>query len=92
MDDSVDEDIDEELYQKYSSNTSVPSYEYFEEAEKEEVPGYKVEKAKSGRSKCKECDGTIDRDSIRVGSLDKVAGTYGRWHHLSCWRVPGKVQ
>ena len=61
---------------------------------KEDVPGYKVELAKSGRSKCskKDCGGKIDKDSIRVGSLDKVAGSYGRWHHLECWRVPKKVQ
>lgn len=68
----VDDDFDDELYQKYASNTSVPSYEWFEEAEKEEVPGYKVELARSGRSKCKSCEGTIAKDSIRVGSLDKV--------------------
>ena len=76
--------------------TLIPSikYEYYEEAAKEDVPGYKVELAKSGRSKCskKDCGGKIDKDSIRVGSLDKVAGSYGRWHHLECWRVPKKVQ
>ena len=72
----VDDDFDDELYQKYASNTSVPSYEWFEEAEKVEVPGYKVELARSGRSKCKSCEGTIAKDSIRVGSLDKVCFVY----------------
>merc|ERR1712161_37844 len=33
----------------------------------------------------------IPKDAIRVGSLDKVAGTYGRWHHLPCWRVPYRI-
>ena len=54
----------------------MPSYEWFEEAEKVEVPGYKVELARSGRSKCKSCEGTIAKDSIRVGSLDKVCFIY----------------
>lgn len=33
----------------------------------------------------------IPKDAIRVGSLDKFAGTYGRWHHLPCWRVPYRI-
>lgn len=77
----------DELYKKYSANTGVPSYEFYEEAAEEEVPGYKVETAKSGRSKCTKCESKIAKDEIRVGSLDKTAGTYGRWHHLQCWRV-----
>ena len=34
----------------------------------------------------------ISKGDIRVGSLEKDAGTYGRWHHLQCWRVPKKIQ
>ena len=33
----------------------------------------------------------IDKDSIRVGHIDMEAGTYTRWSHLECWRVPFKV-
>ena len=115
----------------------MPSWDFFAEAADEETPGYKVETAKSARSKCTVCkrnsekaaiadsaavetstaivassagsssrakkntssavvqqDDTtvIDKGDIRVGSLDKMAGSYGRWHHLECWRVPKKVQ
>lgn len=117
----------------------MPSWDFFAEAAEEEIPGYKVEMAKSARSKCTVCkknsenvaiadsaaaetstaivasttvrsssrakknttssamvkqDDTtaIDKGDIRVGSLDKMAGSYGRWHHLECWRVPKKVQ
>ena len=34
----------------------------------------------------------ISKGDIRVGSIEKDAGTYGRWHHLQCWRVPKKIQ
>ena len=169
-----DSDIDiDELFTKYSKNTSVPSWEFFAEAAEEEIPTYKVETARSGRSRCTVCkknsakaaiadsaaaesstaivastaksssrakkssssamvkqtgDTTvIEKDEIRVGSIDQIAGShgryvwpahitylsiflssninfivhipllvlcpcYGRWHHLSCWRVPKKVQ
>ena len=33
----------------------------------------------------------IPVNSVRVGSVDPVAGTYSRWSHAECWRVPGKV-
>jgi len=95
-DDDDDEDFFDEdladLYERYSKNTSAPSYEFYAAAAEEEVPGYKVELAKSGRSACTKCQSKIDKGGIRVGSLDKVSGTYGRWAHLNCWRVPVKVQ
>ena len=95
-DDAEDEDgddFDDELYAKYANNAGYAPYEYYEAAAEEEVPGYRVELARSGRSKCAKCDGYIEKGSLRVGSLDKVAGTYGRWNHLGgCWRVPVKVQ
>lgn len=34
----------------------------------------------------------ITKGQIRVGSIIEDAGTYGRWHHLQCWRVPKKIQ
>ena len=33
----------------------------------------------------------IPMNSVRVGSVDPVAGTYGRWSHAQCWRVPGLI-
>jgi BRCT domain type II-containing protein len=144
----------EAAYQDFGDpNGAVPSYEYFYEAAQEQVPGYKVELAKSYRSQCVQCknkssrkpktkknnrydvsadsyllmhggsdeefqpshkrirkDDTdslqassstqqlvksasnfIDKGEIRVGSLDENSGSYGRWHHLRCWRVPYRV-
>ncbi|KAL3779504.1 hypothetical protein ACHAW5_010633 [Stephanodiscus triporus] len=90
--DEDDDDFDDELYAKYANGAGFASYEYYEAAAEEEVPGYRVENARSGRSRCAKCDGHVEMGSVRVGSLDKVAGTYGRWNHLDCWRVPAKVQ
>lgn len=116
----------------------MPSWEYYAEAAEEAIPAYKVETARSGRSKCTVCKknsgkaviadraasemstaivasvarsssrakkkssssavvkqndtSVISENEIRVGSLDEFAGSYGRWHHLECWRVPKKVQ
>jgi len=137
---AAESDIDiDELFTKYSKNTNVPSWDFYEEAAEEDVPGYKVETARSGRAKCSVCKknsgkvaiadsaaaeastaivatSTASRSSsrakksassavakqndttviglgeVRVGSFDKMAGSYGRWHHLECWRVPKKVQ
>jgi BRCA1 C Terminus (BRCT) domain len=33
----------------------------------------------------------IGKDAIRVGSLDDRSGSYGRWFHLGCWRVPYRI-
>jgi hypothetical protein len=93
-DDDDDEDYDDEIYQKYSkdASSSYQSYQYYEDAEKEEVPIYKVEPARSDRSKCQKCKTNIPKMGIRIGSIDKDAGSYGRWIHLDCWRVPMKIQ
>lgn len=140
---AAESDIDiDELFNKYSKNTNVPSWEYYAEAAEEAIPPYKVETARSGRSKCAVCkknsgkaviadraassemstaivagaarsssrakkkknssssavakqkndSSVIEKDEIRVGSLDEIAGSYGRWNHLECWRVPKKIQ
>jgi len=77
---------------------SAPSWEYYEAAAEAVVPKYRVEPAKTGRSSCKatgvgkHCmDETIEQGSLRVGMLDDQSGGYGRWVHLTCWRVPSKV-
>ena len=82
-----------------------PSYDFYSEMAKEPTPIYKVELAKSSRSQCsseknasaKKCtpkgsEGAfIEKGSIRFGSLDKLSGTYTRWRHIACWRVPTAV-
>ncbi len=87
-----DDDFDDDLYAKYANNAGYASYEYYEAAAEEEVPGYRVELAKSGRSKCVKCKDLVEKGAVRIGSLDEYAGSYGRWNHLGCWRVPVKVQ
>lgn len=76
------------------------SWEFYFHAAEEDVPLYKVELAKSGRSKCvqrgteaKKCDvpNFIEKGALRVGSINLESGSYGRWCHLMCWRVPSKI-
>lgn len=89
-----------------SSNTTTNTssggmpWQYYYDAAAEEVPPYKVELARSGRSKC---NGTksartcsvespfIGKGEIRIGSMDAMSGSYGRWIHLECWRVPNRI-
>jgi len=80
------------------SDSSMPSWEFYEQAADEPVPTYRVEPAKSDRSKCsakrsaKKCeDSCIPKGALRVGWLNAETGTYGRWANLGCWRVPSKV-
>ncbi|MDH3626801.1 MAG: hypothetical protein OEV00_12705 [Acidobacteriota bacterium] len=50
-----------------------------------EKPPYVIEGARSGRSKCKTCRRTINKDALRVGVL--IEGPFGvgyLWHHLNC--------
>ena len=76
-----------------------PSWDFFYAAAETPVPMYRVELAKSGRSKCrakgsaKKCDAdsVIAKAEIRVGSLNEDTGTYWNWKHLQCWRVPNRV-
>jgi hypothetical protein len=28
---------------------------------------------------------------IGIGSINEISGTYGRWIHLGCWRVPSRI-
>lgn len=76
-------------------------WEFYYDAAAVEEPPYKVELAKSGRSKCsqrtksaKRCSPTdpiISKGDIRIGSIDEISGSYGRWVHLACWRVPSRI-
>ena len=85
-------------------DNDVPSWEFYAEAAHEETPMYRIEPAKSGRSRCcakgaaRRClsggvaeDEFIAKDDLRVGWFNKETGTYCNWVHLKCWRVPNRV-
>ena len=72
---------------------NIPWWEYYAEAAAEAVPTYRVERARSARSRCQakgaaQCcaDDLIPKDELRVGWLNAESGTYGGWVHLRCWR------
>lgn len=76
------------------------SYEFFAEAEEQTMPSYRVEPAKSGRSACKVGEAAaackhdnpaIEKGELRWGSYDAEAGSYSRWHHMRCWRIPSAI-
>lgn len=78
---------------------SSPSWEYYAEAAKEVSASYRVELARSNRSRCqargskKKCDQAlpfIEKGALRVGFILESGG-YGLWVHLECWRVPSKI-
>jgi len=50
-----------------------------------DLPAQKIERARSGRSKCKTCRRAIQKDKLRLGVL--IQGPFGPgylWHHLNC--------
>ena len=53
--------------------------------EEAELDPYKIEEARSSRSKCRTCKRKIDKGKLRLGVL--LEGPYGTgylWHHLIC--------
>jgi hypothetical protein len=52
---------------------------------------YRVETAKTGRSTCIQCKAPIHSNALRLGSLDERSGTYGRWAHIFCCKVPSII-
>lgn len=51
----------------------------------EELPPFKIEEARSSRSKCKTCRRPIQKEKLRIGVL--IEGPFGPgylWHHLQC--------
>ena len=75
-----------------------PMWEFYQEAAAEPVPSFRVELAKSGVSRCMATGGAvrhahdiIPKSAIRVGRIDMQSGTYTKWMHLACWRVPSKI-
>lgn len=76
---------------KSDGKSYYPSSTFFNTAACQDVPGYAVEHAKSSRSTCVRCKTSIPVCAVRCGSLDLLSGTYGRWSHVKCWRVPVAV-
>ena len=55
--------------------------------EKEDEKPFAVERAKTGRAKCKKCKCPIDKDTVRIAKLMAnpfADGKMKAWHHLSC--------
>lgn len=56
-----------------------------DEPVEEELAPYRIEGARSSRSKCKTCKRAIDKGLLRLGVL--IEGPFGTgylWHHLTC--------
>jgi len=77
--------------------SSTPSWEYYAEAKKDVIPTYRIEQARSDRSRCqargsaKKCTAPfIEKGTLRIGFMME-GGSYGLWVRMSCWRVPSKV-
>ena len=101
---STSEYYEQTMHAYDTSDMPMPSWEFYEAAEEEPVPTYRVESAKSDRSQCVQ-KGTackhgepkpsaasfIAKGTTRIGSFDKESGSYIRWVHLICFRVPAKV-
>jgi hypothetical protein len=82
-----------------------PDFDYFERAQHEEMPKYRVERAKTGRAKCTqkqqvrkpiakwhgEGNEDIEKESVKCMSYDSETGTYWRPVHLDCWRIPNII-
>jgi len=56
-----------------------------EDTPEEELAPYKIEEARSSRSRCRTCRRKIEKGKLRLGVL--LEGPYGTgylWHHLTC--------
>ena len=98
-----DYDLDyEETFHDFGDRPT-PSWDYYHEAAEDDVPLYRVELAKSSQGRChqttkmgKKCGDVnetvkIEKGEIRVGNMDYMSGSYSRWSHLACWRVPSRI-
>ena len=65
----------------------VENHEYWilQKPIQEEIPNVIFEKAKSGKSQCVICNKFIEKDTMRVGRLNKIYGNYGDFKHQDCW-------
>ncbi|KAK2581839.1 hypothetical protein KPH14_002305 [Odynerus spinipes] len=57
-------------------------------ADEEEEKPFAIERAKSGRAKCKKCKCPLEKDAVRIAKLVSNPFSEGSkmkaWHHLSC--------
>jgi len=52
-----------------------------------------LEYAKSGRSKCKSCKGTIEKAALRVGKVNEIGDRLMQsWFHVDCFSIPKKIR
>lgn len=65
--------------------------EFYSECGATSEPSYAVELAKTSRGSCVVCTEPILKAAPRFGSLNTVTGSYGRWAHFSCFRVPSLI-
>mmetsp|Transcript_6153 Transcript_6153/g.9572 ORF Transcript_6153/g.9572 Transcript_6153/m.9572 type:complete len:533 (+) Transcript_6153:27-1625(+) len=87
-------------------DADIPPWEFFAAAAEEEQVPYRVELAKSSYSQCVKClahnkrasvsaddkrQVEINQNALRIGSVMPDSGTYSRWVHLKCWRVPSRI-
>lgn len=70
----------------------IPSWEYYEEVEAEDVPDYEFQYALSNQSMCVVSRTIIKKGQLRVGKVNRKHGNYGRFTLLSHfsweWIVP----
>ncbi|KAF7990445.1 hypothetical protein HCN44_000250 [Aphidius gifuensis] len=55
--------------------------------EQQDEKPFAVEKAKTGRAKCKKCKAVIEKDTIRIAKLVNSPFSEGKmkaWHHVDC--------
>jgi len=74
--DNDNDNVDNQLYAKYANNRTTTSYNCIQAAAEEIVPSYKVEPAKSTRSKCMKCMKLIEEGGVCMGWHDKLIGVY----------------
>ncbi|XP_011635363.1 DNA ligase 3-like [Pogonomyrmex barbatus] len=59
-----------------------------EDRQQEEEKPFAVERAKTGRAKCKKCKCPIEKDQIRIGKFVTNFFSEGKlmpaWHHVTC--------
>ena len=67
------------------SRKDVPSWEFYKEAPEESMPMYHFQYAASNKSTCRVCHTKIDKNMIRVGTLNEEFGTYGQFSKLHCF-------
>lgn len=56
------------------------------------APTWKVDLATTSRGGCNVCGEAIGAGTLRVGGLDRRAGTYAWFRHFPCWKPAGVLE